>query len=204
MMPAPLVILVLLIALILFGRYQLKRVAKQALSKLVSEIHLEPVNGYVFSKPDVVNRHEQTLAALNYSDAGTYAVKGIDGLVVRFFTNQGSAPYTVIYDHPKKELLWINLVLLFADDTSVTLTDMPSRGLTQPPAHAIIHCPGADFKELHERAREYLTQKKFKPLTPEAVPAEFERAYAEGLAWRKQQGISIQEVANVQRTRPRT
>jgi hypothetical protein len=194
------VALIALVCLIVLSRSVLRGVARRALSNVVTDIRLRPLSVYEFSDPARTDRVRQAFAQAGFPEAGLYSVEGIEGLVVLFFLRSEPSMYGVLYDLPKKGLFWTNLVLLFDDDTSATITDQPDRGMTQRPGHEILHSPGESVATMFEAARRYVQGKSLKHLSETQLPELFERAYREGLAWRKQQGISVQEVINVAKT----
>jgi hypothetical protein len=200
---ALIIVLAVLLCLIVVSRLLLRGVARRALAKVVTDIRLHPLSSYQFSDQLRADRVRQDFAQAEFPEAGMYSVEGIDGLVVLFFLRSEPSMYGVLYDYPKKGMFWTNLVLLFDDDTSATITDQPDRGMTQRPGHEILHSPGESVATMVEAARRYVQGKSLKHLSEAQLPELFERAYREGLAWRKQQGISVQEVINVAKTRQR-
>ena len=75
------------------------------------------------------------------------------------------------------------------------------RGLEQRPGHPIVHQPGGTADVLYQWAKAERPKGALKPLSASGIVSEFEKAYADGLAWRRQKGISSQEVAKVIKTR---
>ena len=70
-------------------------------------------------------------------------------------------------------------------------------GLEQRPGHPTVRAPGLDPVAAHARFLQERTACPMKSFTAPEVPTMFADAYAESIAWRKQQGISAAEVSRV-------
>jgi len=102
----------------------------------------------------------------------------------------------VLYAHPVAGR-WFDLVCKYADGRSATFTTARTTGLNQRPRHAIIHVPGASPEALYRQGQSERPVGELKSISASTVAAEFENAYAEATTWRKQHGISADEVAKV-------
>ena len=70
---------------------------------------------------------------LGFADAGIYTVDVLP-VGLQFLLNSSERMYAVIYEHPKAGI-WINFVVLFEDETSVTFTNTQDRGLEKRPGY---------------------------------------------------------------------
>jgi hypothetical protein len=190
-----------LLGVILVGRLILRGIGRVALQRVPEEIQLVRAAADQALSGEAIERYREAFVGAGFSEAGAYLVEGIAGLRLQFFQHSDPAFYGVVYDHPQRGLRWINVVILFADDTSVTLTDMPDRGLDPRPGHEVVHCPGDRVDVLIRAAQEYAVQKPLRAFGPADLPSLFERAYRDGMAWRKQRGIRAGEVARVAQSR---
>ncbi len=181
-------------------RLGLVNVGKMAMEKQMDQIHLIRRDGHAWKNAPAVRAFAQPLLSQGFSDVGTYALDTLPDVMVQLFTKVADSLYAVIYEHPKAGV-WMNYVALFQDGGSITFTTQADRGLEQRPGHTIVYAPGSTADALYRRALSERPQKFLKPTPPESIVPSFERAYAEGMAWRRQKGISNQEVLNVMKTR---
>src|SRR5207253_4238259 len=94
--------------------------------------------------------------------------------------------------------IWINFVVLFQDGSSITFTNTQDRGMEKRPGHPTVHVAGAAAGQLYSIAVAQCPRQPRKVLTPESLVAEFEKAWADRIQWRKSRGgISAAEVASV-------
>src|SRR5262249_2848587 len=129
-------------------------------------------------------------------DAGTYRVPELPGLIVQLMANSSDNQYAAIYEHPKAGP-WFDVYSHYEDGTSFTCTTARPTGLDPRPGHPAVNLPAARPQPLIERVRPESAYKHPKPATRDNAVRAFENAYAEATAWRKQKGISAEEVGKV-------
>jgi hypothetical protein len=174
----------------------LKAIAQRASQKQPDEIHLIPAPDYQWRNPAAIEPYRTALDAVGFDDAGIYSVDVLP-VGLQFLLKDSDQMYAVIYEHPKVGV-WINFVVLFDDETSITFTNTQDRGLEKRPGHPIVHVAGATADQLYTIAVAQCPPGTRKALTPESIAEEFEKAWAEGIQWRKSRGgISVREVASV-------
>jgi hypothetical protein len=181
-------------------REALQAAAQRAANQQPDEIHLTPVPGHAWSNATAVEDYAKQLHGIGFEEAGTYTIDALP-VAVRFLLKEADRIYATIYEHAKAGV-WMNFVILYANATSSTLTTTPNRGLEQRPGHPIVHSPGASPEELFALAvRHGRNVEERKRLAAATIPAEFEHAWKEGVAWRKSRGFSMAEIASVLLTR---
>jgi hypothetical protein len=174
----------------------LKEMAERATQKQPDEIHLIAAPDHDWSDPMTIDRYAGHLQDLGFEEAGTYTVDALP-VCLQFLLKTSEQMYAVIYEHPKAGI-WINLIVLFQDGTSITFTNTQDRGMERRPGHAIIHTQGATADQLYKVASAQCPGQPRKALTQESLVPEFEKAWADGIQWRKSRGgISVTEVASV-------
>jgi hypothetical protein len=174
----------------------LKSAAKRVTEKQPDEIRLSAAPAHKWSNAAVVEGYAKPLLARGFTDVGTYTVDVLP-VAIRFLLKAAERIYAAIYDHPKAGI-WLNLVALHEDGTSITFSTTRDRGLEKRPGHSGIHFPGASAAQLYSVAlRKSPTNTPRKALTPDSVIGEFEKAWADGVRWRKSYGFSMAEVASV-------
>ena len=174
----------------------LKAVAQRAGQKQPDEIHLIPAADHQWTNPVAIEGYAAGFRSVGFTDTGTYTIDVLPA-VVHFLLKESERMYAVIYEHPKAGA-WINIVVLFEDGTSMTFTSTQDRGLETRPGHPTIHVPGATAQQLYSTALAHCPAGARKPLMPESIVQQFEKAWADGIQWRKSRdGISATEVASV-------
>ncbi len=176
-------------------REQLEVAAKRASEKQPDEIHLLPVEQHGWSNADAIEAHAAGLRGRGFTEAGTYAVDALP-VMIRFLVKESERIYAAIYEHPKAGV-WLNLVILHEDGTSLTLTNTQDRGLEKRPGHQIVYVHKAVAGQLYALALQAAAGPARRVVTASTIPDEFEKAWADGIRWRKARGISVTEAASV-------
>src|SRR5262249_50668759 len=118
-------------------REQLEAAGKRAAAKQPDEIHLSPAANPPWIDPAAVDSYARALRDLGFSEAGAFTIDVLP-VTIRFLLKQSDRIYAAIYDHAKAGV-WINLIILHPDGTSVTLSNTQDRGLEQRPGHPTLH-----------------------------------------------------------------
>jgi hypothetical protein len=169
---------------------------KRAAEMQPDTIRLIEAPGYSWKDAGEVSSFAKSFASLGFTDVGIYTVDVLP-VAIRFLINESERQYAAIYEHPQAGV-WINLVILYDDGTSLTFTNSQDRGLEQRPGHPIVYAHRASAEALHaatlQQARGEVSRKR---ITPASIVRDFEKAWADGIHWRKNRGISEMEVASV-------
>lgn len=169
-------------------------IARQVLANQPDRIHLDPVGDEQWAKAADRDRLSQKIMGLEFRLAGGFAVRELPGVKLRLFANFAESAYAVVYEHPQA-VTWFEFVVRYQDGGSCTWTTTPDTGLSQRPGHPIRHVPGASVASLWKTVARERPARPMKPAAAISAAADFEAAWAEGIAWRKQQGLSRAEVA---------
>ena len=170
-----------------------KQIGAAALAKQPDKIRLQRGGPTTWKNGGTPRKTVAALTSRGFEDAGVYTIAEMPGMVVQLLAHPGDGFYTAVYEHPQAGS-WFDLISRFQDGTSVTYSTSRATALKPRPGHPSINMPGAEPVAVLDKA---LTMRPRRPL--EAVSAAkavevFERAYAEGIAYRKQVGISTGEV----------
>jgi hypothetical protein len=133
---------------------------------------------------------------LGYTDAGIWLVKEMPGVIVRLMANPRENLFAALYEHPQVGQ-WFDVGRFYQDGSSSSWTTARDMGLEKRPGHPMVHVTGQSPAQVHAQAVAERSAKWPKPVRVEDCVQEFERAYAESTAWRKQNGISRREVVRV-------
>jgi len=168
-----------------------KQIGAAALAKQPDTIRLR--RGGTWKNAPAPGKIVAALTSRGFEDAGAYTITEMPGMVVQLLADAVNGLYAAIYEHPQAGS-WLELFSHFQDGTSVTYSTSRATGLKPRSGHPSINMPGAEPIALLDKA---LTMRPRRPLEGVSVAKAvevFERAYAEGIAYRKQVGISTREV----------
>src|SRR5690242_5192589 len=98
----------------------LRAAARRAANQQPDEIHLSAAQEHAWSSASAVEAHASQLRGLGFVETGTYTIDALP-VAVRFLLKETDRIYATIYEHPKVGV-WMNLVILYANGTSSTLT----------------------------------------------------------------------------------
>jgi hypothetical protein len=176
----------------------LQEVGQKAAAEQPDRIHLTSEPDHEWDDGPAVEALAAPLPSLGFQEAGTYSIDEMDGVFVRFLVQPDQQVVTCIYEHPSAGT-WIDFVSKYRDSRSVTYTTMPPTGLDKQPGATTVNAPGTDSEALYQRLLRERPAGDLMEVTPASVVQMFEDAYAKETAWRKNKGISAEEVArNIQ------
>jgi hypothetical protein len=155
---------------------------------LTRSIHLRRDDALVLKDPPGVEARVAPLLTLGFGDGGTWVIEELK-LAVRFLAKPDDGIYAAVYDRHPVAGIWVDLVTLFEDGTSITVNDLKrASALDERPGHTKVRIDGATVEELHARLLAERPRKPMLRLTPADIPARFEKAYADEMAWRDARG----------------
>ena len=179
-------------------RMALNDVGAKALAKQIDEVHL--VKKDVFSGTQLDEEREalaQPLLSRGFTRVGFFAVPEMPGLDIYQLVNVETNVYANLYSHPKAGK-WTELVSRYEDGVFCSFSTQIARGLEHRPGDVHVNAPGSDPGDLYDRVLRERPQKgELVQLVPEEVPRLFEKGYRELMFWRRNKGISAEEVAKV-------
>jgi hypothetical protein len=116
------------------------------------------------------------------------------GVIVRLMAHPAQSIAACVYEHPQAGH-WIDLVCEFSDGRSMTFTTSRPTGLDQRPGTQTVNAPGTEPEALYQRLLRERPTGDLKEITPTSVSTMFVEAYAKSMKWRKNKGVSVEEVA---------
>ncbi|TMQ71935.1 MAG: hypothetical protein E6K80_04130 [Candidatus Eisenbacteria bacterium] len=170
-----------------------KQIGQKALAKQPDTIRLERRDLSAWKQPAALRARMDPLLTRGFADAGIHAVGEMPGLVIQLLANAREGFYAAIYEHPRAGH-WLDIYSHYQDGTSATFTTARPHGIAPRPGHLSIHCQGVDASSVLDRALAQRPRQAVKPVSIDHAAPVFERAYAEGVAYRKGVGISRGEV----------
>lgn len=176
-------------------REQLEAAGRRAAQKQPDEIHLRAAPEPAWVHGDEIESNARALRKLGFTEAGSYTVDVLP-VTIRFLVKESDRVYAAIYEHPKVGI-WLNLIILHEDGTSVTFTNTQDRGLEKRPGHPIFYLHRATAAQLFAMLAQAVGGPQRRAVSAATIPAEFEKAWADGVRWRKSRSFSVAEVASV-------
>ena len=168
-------------------------IAKQALAQQPDTIQLEPCDDSEWLDVESRNRTTREIEALGFTDAGSFSVREMPGVRVRLLANGAENAYAALYEHAQAGA-WFEFAIGYIDDSSACFSTLRSTGLDPRPGSIMVHAPGTSVGDLWSRTLRERPARTAKPASARTAAADFERAYADTIAWRKQAGMSRMEV----------
>jgi hypothetical protein len=172
----------------------LNKVGEAAINEQPDEIHLEQEPEQVWKDRAEAEELAVPLRRLGFEEAGVYSIQEMEGVVVRLMAHPAQSIAACVYEHPQAGH-WIDLVCEFSDGRSVTYTTSRPTGLDQRPGTQTVNAPGTEPEALYQRLLRERPTGDLKEITPTSVPTMFVEAYAKSIQWRKNKGVSVEEVA---------
>ena len=177
------------------SKAQREMAGKMALEAQPDRISLSPRIGSGWQDEKKMSALVSPLVFNGFSDIGTYGIREMMGVRVRFFVNVADNSAACVYEHSKAGY-WVDLYSRYADGGSFTCSNSKPTGLVERQGHRIVHAPGLDSNQLIAKFRAERPKAPFEPVDPEKVPEQFEKTYADSIASRKARGgLSADEVA---------
>jgi hypothetical protein len=175
-------------------RAGLADVGSRAVAKQPDLIHLTPKPGHPWTNGSAVDALAAPLPSLGFSEAGTYGIQEMTGLFLRLLVQSDQRIAACIYEHPKAGT-WVDFFSHYKDGTGVTYTTARPTGLDQRPGAQTVHAPGVGSEALYQQMLRERPAGELEEMTPANVVERFVEAYTRATAWRKNKGVSAEEVA---------
>jgi hypothetical protein len=175
-------------------RAGLKWVGDQAMAKQPDEIHLVPRPGHAWTNEAAMKTLATPLPALGFEEAGIYSIPEMAGCYVRLFAQPEQRVAACLYEHPKAGN-WIDFYSHAPDGASFTYTTARPTGLDQRPGCTTVNAPDSTAEALYQRLLVERPAGEWIEMPTANVVERFQDAYARSTAWRRNRGISAEEVA---------
>src|SRR6185436_1870800 len=124
--------------------------AKRAAEMQPDTIRLIEAPNHRWKDGGAVKSFARSFTSLGFAEVGTFTVDVIP-VGIRFLIHETEKQYAAIYEHPQAGV-WINLVILYEDGTSLTFSNTQDRGLEQRPGHPIVYAHRVTAESLHAGA----------------------------------------------------
>jgi len=184
-----LLLLVSVVAIVLVMRALRRATAGSSRNGSPKRIHLRRADG-ALKDPAGMEGLARPLLDRGFTDAGTWVIEPL-GLAVRFLNGPEEGLYAAVYDRHPKAGMWVDLVTLHEDGSSITVNNLArASALDERPGHRKMRLGGARSDEVLDRMRQERARERKAPLrlSDADLPLRFERAYADEMDWRDARG----------------
>ncbi len=177
----------------------LKAVGTTAVSAQPDTMALTTVAPPRWRNPAEIEKLVRPLLNAGFTDAGTYSIAQMPGVLVQFLIKSGDNVVAQVHEHPRAGS-WVEFITRFHDGTCCVLSTMRDTGLKRPGWITTIRAPGQQpTDELYRRLVMERKNAFTKAITAETAPREYEAGYARYMAWRKGTEITAEEVVKADR-----
>jgi len=170
-----------------------KKIGAAALAKQPDTIRLQRGGPGAWHHGEAPRKVVAALVSRGFEDAGVHTIAEMPGIVVQLLAHPREGFYAAVYEHPQAGS-WLDLISRFRDGTSVTYTTSRATALRPRPGHPSVNMPGAEPSAVLDKALALRPRGPLEDVSAAQAVQVFERSYAEGIAYRKQVGISTAEV----------
>jgi hypothetical protein len=194
---AGLVVIVILLIVVWNWRKKLLEQAtpavRQAVLKQADSITLARTESPQWRQAAAIEGMTNELAGQGFSDAGTFTVDKMPGVLVRILVNPGANVSANLYDHPQGGT-WAELVTRYEDGSAATATGLPSKGVPRPDWLKTMRFPGASATQLYRELVQGRPSGAMKPAMAANAAQEFEQGYLSYMVWLKNRDLSSADV----------
>ena len=177
------------------GQGALKGIGKQALDKQPDWITLSRLPNPQWRNPAAIEEWTKPLVAGGFQDAGAFTVDKMPGVKVNILVKPDDCVMANVYEHPQAGT-WLELVSHYDNGDSATLTTMKNLGIARPSWISSIFADKAPAMDLVQRLIRERRSGQLIAISPERAPKQFEEGYAKYMLWKKNTGLSGEEVSN--------
>ncbi len=130
---------------------------------------------------------EEGLKRIGFETAGDFQIPEFEtSLRAYIHPENGMAAY--LFRHPALEESFLDLVYVFVDDTSVTVSNAQDSKVDQCPEHPNINLVGASPRQLFEKLESLKEGRPVRAVEAETAAQTYEKGYAQGMDWRVEKG----------------
>lgn len=201
-----LVLIVLLVIWVLFGKRimalfllssagkaALNNIGKLALGKQPDWITLERVASPQWMNQAAIEEWTQPLLAGGFQDVGVFKVDKMPGVKVNLLVKTDDFIMASVYEHLQAGT-WIELVSHYDNGDCATLTTMKNLGMVRPSWITSIFSDKAPAMDLVRRLFRERRPGAMIDISAQRAPRQFEEDYAKYMLWKKNTGLSAEEV----------
>lgn len=166
---------------------------RQAILKQADSVTLQRADSPQWRQAAAIEGMANELAGEGFSDAGTFTVDKMPGVLVRILVNPGANVSANLYDHPQGGA-WAELVTRYEDGSAATATTLPDKGVPRPMWLKTMRLPGATAAQLYRELVQGRPAGAMRPAMAANAAQEFEQGYLSYMVWLKNRDLSGADV----------
>jgi hypothetical protein len=164
------------------------RLRTQALTEQPEHIDLVRVGEPRWRHPQPREAAFRVLTAAGFAEAGVYVVRQMPELTLALFALPAECAYAVCYDHPRAGF-WAEFVTRYEDGTLATFTTLEPTLVDVPEGSLHVAAPYLALGDLWKKMLADRPKKPMRPCDRAHAAQDFERGYAESVAYHKKQQL---------------
>ena len=162
----------------------------QALTEPPDHISLARVSEPRWRNPEPRSIADRQLTAAGFIEAGVYVVREMPDLTLALYANGGDSAYAVCYDH-RRSGFWSEFVTRYEDGTLATFTTLEPTLVDVPTGSLFVAAPHLTLSDLWKKHLADRPKKAMLACDRAHAAQDFERGYAESVAYHKQHMPSL-------------
>lgn len=167
---------------------------RAALARL-EDVILAPEPDYSWKNDRIEEQYVHPLRDLGFTEAGAYSTGQVPGVHILMLVHVSDRIQANVYEHPQVGS-WLELVSRYENKDVFSVTNLPPQGVNRPPWITTIQVEkSATAVAMVQRMLKDRKSGALRPTNPKDAKEEFEIGYAQFMAWKRQTGISPEEVA---------
>ena len=166
-------------------RFLRGRLRTQALTEQPDHIDLVRVAEPRWRHPQPREAAVRVLTGAGFAEAGVYVVREMPELTLALYAHPAESAYAVCYDHPRSGF-WAEFVTRYEDGTLATFTTLEPTAVDVPPGSLHVAEPTLGLGDLWRKMLAERAKKAMRPCDRAHAAQDFERGYAESVAYHKQ------------------
>ncbi|MGH7471206.1 MAG: hypothetical protein ACRENP_24925 [Longimicrobiales bacterium] len=173
------------------GKSGLEDVGRKALAQQPDRISLVPGPSPI--RPEAMNA-VSSLERRGFERAGSFVIPEMKGVNLHLMVKTADRVVAVVYEHVQAGV-WADVSCRYEDGTSFTISSARAgNALEQRPGHPMVKAPGQPPAMLAMRVTTERPAGALKAVAASDFARLFEQVYEESTAWRKNKGLSAEEV----------
>ncbi len=168
------------------------RIRSQALAEQPDRIYLVHVLHPKWRNEqsrEVADRH---LTGAGFMPAGVYMVREMPELTLGLYANADANAYAMIYDHPRSGF-WAEFVTRYEDGSVADYTTLEPMDVDLPEGSVHVAAPQLSVNDLWKKMLAERPNKTMRTCSAQRAAQDFERGYAESVAYHKQHAPAVNE-----------
>ena len=173
-------------------RYLGGKIRPQALSAQPDHIYLVRIAEPRWRDAQSRDAADRQLANAGFVEAGVYLVREMPELTLALYAHPAESAYAMFYDHPRSGF-WAEFVTRYQDGTLATFSTLEPVDVDVPEGSLHVAAPLLSLADLWKKM---LAERPSKPMLPcdrGHASQDFERGYAESMAYHKQHTPQLSE-----------